>query len=92
LKNSPSNKLLYKRSSFLSWLQRKKDCTVTPLEADDNDRRRHRYGGVIIKNHFVKVYMGVDGKDRIAYEEIHLVCNKLMIDGLPGDSDLERAD
>lgn len=36
--------------------------------------------------------MGVDGKDRIAYEEIHLVCNKLMIDGLPGDSDLERAD
>jgi hypothetical protein len=92
LKNSPSNKLFYKRSSFLRWLQKKKDCTVTPLGNDDNDRRRDAFGGVAISNHFVKTYMGVDHKDRIAYEEIHLVCNKLMIDGLPGESDLERAD
>jgi hypothetical protein len=73
-------------------LQKKKDCTVTPLGADNSDRRRDNFGGVIIKNHFVQAYMGVDNKDRIAYEEIHLFCNKLMIDGLPGDSDLEAAD
>jgi len=62
------------------------------LPVDDSDRRRSNYGGVIIYNHTIKVHMGVDNKDRIAYEEIHLICNRLMIDGLPGDSDLEVAD
>jgi hypothetical protein len=92
LKSSQSNKLLYKRSSFLRWLQKKKDCTVEPLNFDDSDRRRDSFGGVVIRNHVIKAFMGIDHKDRIAYEEIHLFCDKLMIDGLPGESELERAD
>lgn len=82
--------LLYKRSSFLSWLQDVKGCEIQPLASDDNDRRRDSFGGLLVTNGPIKCFVGTNSKDRISYEEIHLVCNKLYIDGLPGDSDLER--
>lgn len=60
------------------------------MASDDNDRSRYSFGGLVITNGPIRAYFGTNSKDRIAYEEIHLVCGKLFIDGLPGDSDLER--
>jgi len=73
--------MLYKRSSFLSWLSDVKDCDVNPIR-DTNV--------VIIKNGPASARMWIDTKDRIDYEEIWLICNKLYIDGLPGEKELTR--
>lgn len=73
--------MLYTRSSFVKWLKEKKDCEVEPLP---NSR------GLVIKNGVMKAYIWSDKRNRIDYGEIYTLCNKLMIVGLPGDSDLER--
>lgn len=73
--------MLYKRSSFLRWLSEVKDCEITPIR-DTN--------ALVIKNGVMSARMWVDKNDRIDYEEIWLFCNKLYIEGLPGNSELER--
>ena len=75
--------MLYKRSSFIKWLSEVKDCDVTPLKYAQ---------GVKIMNGSASVRLWTDSKDRIDYEEIYTVIQKLWIDGLPGDSDLEKPD
>jgi aminopeptidase C len=75
--------MLYKRSSFVKWLHEVKECDITPLTGKSA-------GVILIKNWNYKFYLEYDKKDRIDYEEIYLACSKLYIDGLPGDSDLER--
>jgi hypothetical protein len=77
--------MLYKRSSFIDWLRKVKDCDIIPLDDD-----RYRSGGILIKNGVMKFYMGTDPQDEIDYEEIYIACTKLMIVGLPGNSDLKR--
>ena len=76
--------MLYKRSSFIKWLKEVKDCEITPMDTGT------RNGVLLVKNAMIKFYMGTNSKDRIDYEEIFIICNRLYIDGLPGDSDLER--
>ena len=71
--------MLYTRSSFINWLKEKRDCEVAPIR----DSRV-----LIIKNGPVNAKMWLDDRDRIDYEEIWLLCNKLFIEGLPTDSEL----
>lgn len=73
--------MLYRRSSFINWLKEKHDCEVNPIQ----DTRV-----LIIKNGMMSVKMWLDFNDRIDYEEIWMMCNKLYIVGLPGDSELIR--
>jgi hypothetical protein len=73
--------MLYKRSSFIKWLTEVKECEVFPIR-DTNV--------LIIKNWQISIKIMLDKKDRIDYEEIWLICNKLYIVGLPGDNELER--
>jgi hypothetical protein len=73
--------MLYKRSSFLTYLKVKHDCTIAPIR----DTRV-----IVIKNGPVSVRMWVDSKDRIDYEEIWLICQKLYLTDLPGEKDLIR--
>jgi hypothetical protein len=73
--------MLYKRSSFIHWLQNIHDCEVKIIR----DSRV-----TIIINGVQSHRMWMDRHDRIDYEEIWLVCNNLLIVGLPGDSDLKR--
>lgn len=72
---------LYTRSSFIDWLRTKRGCKVEPLR----DSR-----GLIVRNGVEKIYIWYDRKNRIDYDEIWTLCNKLLISGLPGDSELER--
>ena len=73
--------MLYKRSSFITWLSKVKDCEITPLE-----------GRVMKINNgpAVYAYMMVDRRDRIDYEEILKICNELYLTSIPGDKDLIR--
>ena len=73
--------MLYKRSSFLSWLREKHSCEILPIRGTNV---------IVIKNGTVDAKMWLDKKDRIDYEEIWLLCNKLYIDGLPGNAELEK--
>lgn len=73
--------MLYKRSSFIHWLQKERDCEVIPIRNTKN---------TLIKNGVMKHYMWFDKHDRIDYEEVWTVCNNLMIVGLPGEKDLIR--
>lgn len=75
--------MLYTRSSFIQYLREVHDCEIIPL--DDSRERTLR-----IKNGPVSAYMFLTRKDRIDYEEIHIICNKLYLTDLPGDKDLER--
>lgn len=72
--------MLYTRSSFLTWLKDNNDCDIKPIP----DSRV-----LIICNGPCSAKILVDSKNRIDYEEIWLVCNKLYL-GLPGNNDLER--
>jgi hypothetical protein len=74
--------MLYTRSSFIKWLIDIKACTVTPLPNNDNV--------VVVKNGPAKAYMYMT--KNIDYEEIYVLYNKLWIDGLPGESELEKAE
>lgn len=72
--------MLYTRSSFLKYLKDKHDCEIKP----------HSNGKVItIKNGPVTVHIGSDKNNRMDYDEIYLVCNRLYLVDLPGSSDLE---
>lgn len=73
--------MLYKRSSFVNWLKDFRDCEITIL-------RNSRV--TIISNGVMSHRMWMDRHDRIDYEEIWMVCNNLMIVGLPVDKDLIR--
>ena len=73
--------MLYKRSSFIHWLRDSRDCEIKPIR----DSRV-----TIIENGVMSHRMWMDRHDRIDYEEIWMVCNNLMIVGLPGDGDLIR--
>lgn len=73
--------MLYKRSSFIFWLQNSRDCEIKTIE---------KTRATIIYNGVMSHRMWMDKHDRIDYEEIWMVCNNLMIVGLPGDSDLIR--
>lgn len=70
----------YTRSSFLKWLKESRDCEITP--------RKHT-NVLKIANGLITANMWVNPKDVIDYEEIYMLCNKLMIVGLPGDQELE---
>jgi len=73
--------MLYKRSSYLKWLTDHHQCEIIPVR----DTRV-----IIIKNWQITVKMWLDFNDRIDYEEIWIVNNKLMIVGMPGEKDLKR--
>lgn len=73
--------MLYKRSSFIHFLQNSRNCDVETIK----DSRV-----TIIRNGVQSHRMWMDRHDRIDYEEIWMVCNNLLIDGLPGDNDLIR--
>jgi hypothetical protein len=71
--------MLYTRSSFIKWLTEVKGCEVHPLR-DSNTLQ--------IINGVAKGFIWANTKDVIDYEEIYLLCNRIYIDGLPGDNDL----
>ncbi len=72
--------MLYKRSSFITWLTKEYECEVSFLP--NNPRV------LVVKHMNETVKMFVNSKDAIPYEEIHLHCNRLGLPGLPGDKDL----
>jgi len=75
--------MLYKRSSFITFLKEKRDCDIIPLRDKSV---------ILLKNGVMTHYLGVDKFDTIDYEEIWIVCTNLLIVGLPGDSELIRAE
>lgn len=75
--------MLYKRSSFIKWLTEEKGCEVFPLK----DKKV-----LLVQNGIAKAYLWLNPKDLIDYEEIFIFCNKIYIDGLPGDKDLKKAE
>lgn len=68
--------MLYKRSSFITWLKDSQECEIIPLK----DAR-----GLKIKNGPAFTFMWTDSNDRIDYEEIWMHCQKLYILEPPGD-------
>lgn len=75
--------MIYKRSSFIRWLQEDCECEVFPV----NDARTLK-----IVNGPASAYMFVSKRDRIDYEEIYILYRKLCLADLPGDKDLERVE
>jgi hypothetical protein len=73
--------MVYTRSSFLKYLT-SKGCDIIPL-GDSNVIR--------IENGTQHAYITTNRHDRITYEEIHIVYNKLLLVDLPGAKDLEEA-
>ncbi len=71
--------MLYKRSSFLKWLENTHDCKIDVLPR----------GGLRVKYGFEHFHMITNKKDLIDYEEIFICCNRLGLIGLPGNKDLE---
>lgn len=76
--------MLYKRSSFLSLLQKKYTCDLKPLS--------HAPHTILVKNGPAHTYIFVDQNDRIDYEEIYLHYKKLCLESLPSPSELESAE
>lgn len=77
--------MLYKRSSFIKWLQEVHDCEIQPIGERDT------FAAFRVKNGPAQAYIGTDSKDRIDYEEIQLICRRLWLP-LPQNSDLKRID
>lgn len=75
--------MLYTRTSFIKYLREVHYCTFTPLNQGKNRV-------LLVTNGPAKAYILVTGKDRIDYEEIHIICTKLWLPDLPGDKDLEK--
>lgn len=75
--------MLYTRSSFIKWLTEVKECEVYPLKNTNV---------LVVVNGIAKANMWVNPKDLIDYEEIFIFCNKIHIDGLPGDKDLKKVE
>jgi len=73
--------MLYKRSSFITWLQKSCHCSVFPLPNNPKV--------LVIQYLQAKTFMGVDSRDEIDYEEIYIHYNRLLLPELPGDKDLE---
>jgi hypothetical protein len=74
--------MLYTRSSFIRWLTKVKGCDVQPVR---------RSNAFIITNGIASAYMWVNPQDRIDYEEIQILCQKIYLE-LPGDKDLKKAE
>lgn len=76
--------MLYKRSSFITWLTKVCDCEVYPLK--NNPKVLFvKYGNESTK-------MNVNSKDEIDYEEIYYHYQRLLLPQLPGDKDLKKAE
>lgn len=74
--------MLYKRSSFLTFLKKKYDCDIKIM---DSKAIRIKYGNELF-------YMVTNKADIIDYEEIYICYNRLLLPDLPGDKDLERVE
>lgn len=74
--------MLYKRSSFLTYLK-DKGCDIIPLKDSPV---------IKIVNGTQSAYIRLSGSDLIDYEEIYLIYNKLLLVDLPGDKDLDRVE
>lgn len=72
--------MLYKRSSFLTFLKEKYDCEIIPLDG----------GALKIKHGSAQSFMITNRKDQIDYEEVYMHYQKLWLPDVPGDADLER--
>ncbi len=75
--------MLYTRSSFINYLKKVHDCTITPISTGNSSILQIQHGPA-------KAYIMVKGKDRIDYEEIYIVCRKLWLSDMPGDKDLVK--
>ena len=71
--------MLYRRSSFISWLTNTMHCEVIPLRDSM---------GLVVKNGPMSMKLWYDKNDLIDYEEIYLVYKKLLLTALPGEKDL----
>ena len=65
------------------WLREKRDCDTELIR----DTRV-----MIIRNGVMNCKMWMDRHDRIDYEEILIVNNKLLIVGLPEEKELKRVE
>ena len=74
--------MLYKRSSFITWVTKVYDCEVYPHPTNPRV--------LFIKHLNATTNMFVNSKDAIPYEEIHLHCNRLGLPEIPGEKDLIR--
>jgi hypothetical protein len=74
--------MTYKRSSFFKWLIEVCQCDVFPLPNNPKV--------IVIKYLNEKVFVGVDSRDIIDYEEIYSVYKRLLLPELPGDTDLVK--
>ena len=72
--------MLYKRSSFITWLTKSCSCDVYPL------RNNPKILVIQYLNETSKMY--ITHKDEIDYEEIYLHYQRLLLPYLPGDKDL----
>ena len=75
--------MLYTRTSFINYLTIKRDCEIINI-------RDGRDNVITIRNGPAKAFIWANGRDRIDYEMIVIICNKLWLDGLPSESDLEK--
>jgi hypothetical protein len=78
--------MLYTRSSFITWLKEVHDCEFLPAGERDN------IGVLHIKYGPARAYIMTNSKDRIDYETIQRICQKLMLTRWPDNSELERLD
>lgn len=74
--------MLYKRSSFLKFLQAKYQVETKPLR-----------DGVLQLRHGPQIhYMIMTSQDRIDYEEIYIIYNKLLLPDIPTYNDIKQYD
>jgi hypothetical protein len=76
--------MLYTRSSFITWLKEVHDCEFLPAG------ERDRIGVIHIKYGPERAYIMTDSKDRIDYETIQRICQKLYLTRWPDDGELDR--
>lgn len=72
--------MIYRCSSFITLLREKYHCEIIPLQGR----------AVQVKYGNQSCFIYKDKSDRIDYEEIYHIYNKLLLPGLPGDSELVR--